>query len=131
MTLILRIFIDMKHLITILFLFFTSFLFSQNVFFDYNTSSILHTKSYYDNGQLKEIGFIDEGKRIGEWVFYSKYGIKLAECGFNNLGQKHGEWLVWDGNSQLRAQMFYENGIRKGEWKIYDEHGALTTQRHY
>ena len=121
----------MKRLITILLLFITYSFYSQNIFFDYNASSKDPTKTYYDNGQLKEIGFINEGKRIGEWVFYSKNGIKLAECCFNDLGQKHGKWLIWDNNSQLRAQMLYKNGIRKGKWEIYDEHGKLTIRRYY
>ena len=121
----------MKRLITILLLFITYSISSQNVFFDYSTSSKEPTKTYYDNGQLKEIGFINEGKRIGEWIFYSKNGVKLAKCCFNNLGQKHGKWLIWDDNSQLRAQMLYKNGIRKGKWEIYDEHGKLTIRRYY
>ena len=63
MTLILRIFINMKHLITILVLFFNYSIFSQSVFFDYNTSSKEPTKVFYQNGQLKEIGFIKDGKK--------------------------------------------------------------------
>jgi antitoxin component YwqK of YwqJK toxin-antitoxin module len=121
----------MKQLIIILLLFITYSISSQNVFFDYSVSSKEPTKTYYDNGQLKEIGFINEGKRIGEWIFYSKNGVKLAECCFNHLGQKHGKWLIWDDNSQLRAQMLYKNGIRKGKWEIYDEHGKLTIRRYY
>ena len=55
----------MKRLITILLLFITYSFYSQNIFFEYNASSKDPTKIYYDNGQLKEIGFINEGKRIG------------------------------------------------------------------
>ena len=84
----------MKQLLIILLLFITYSFYSQNIFFDYNASSKNPTKTYYDNGQLKEIVFINEGKRICEWVFYSKNGIKLAECCFNDLGQKHGKWLI-------------------------------------
>ena len=125
MTLILRIFINMKHLIIIL------AIFSQSVFFDYNTSSKEPTKVFYQNGQLKEIGFIENDKKIGEWNYYSDKGIKLAQCEFNSLGQKHGEWLIWDTTSTLRAQMFYKNGIRKGKWEIYGQHGKLIIQKIY
>ena len=131
MTLILRIFINMKYLIAILVLFFNYSIFSQSIFFDYNTSSKEPTKVFYQNGQLKEIGFIEGGKKIGEWNYYSDKGIKLAQCEFNSLGQKHGEWLIWDTTSTLKAQMFYKNGIRKGKWEIYDEHGKLTIRRYY
>ena len=131
MTLILRIFINMKHLIIILALFFNYSIFSQSVFFDYNTSSKEPTKVFYQNGQLKEIGFIEDDKKIGEWNYYSDKGIKLAQCEFNSLGQKHGEWLIWDTTSTLSAQMFYKNGIRKGKWEIYGQHGKLIIQRIY
>ncbi len=130
-TLILRIFIDMKHLITILAIFLSTSLYSQNVFFDYSTNLKEPTKVFYQNGQLKEIGFLNNGKRIGDWIYYSEEGVKLAKCGFNNTGQKHGEWLVWDNNSKLRAKMLYNNGIRKGKWEIYGQHGKLIIQRYY
>ena len=121
----------MKFIITSIFLL-TSYLgFSQNIFFDYTSSSLEPTKIYHENGELKEIGKINNGKRVGKWIFYSENGIKLAECGFNDLGQKHGKWLIWDDNSKLRAQMFYKNGIRKGKWEVYNEHGELTIQKYY
>ena len=130
-TLILRIFIDMKYLITILAIFLSTSLFSQNIFFDYNPNTDEPIKVYYENGQLKEKGLFNNGKRIGNWVFYSEEGVKLAECGFNNIGQKHGNWFVWDNNSTLRAKMFYNNGIRKGKWEIYGQNGKIILQRFY
>jgi antitoxin component YwqK of YwqJK toxin-antitoxin module len=120
----------MKRLITILAIFLATSLYSQNVFFEYDIIKE-PTKVYYENGKLKEIGLVSEGKRVGKWIYYSKNGIKLVECCFNDLGQKHGKWLIWDINSQLRAQMLYKNGIRKGKWEIYDEHGKLTIRRYY
>ena len=128
-TLILRIFIDMKHLITIIGIFLSLTLSSQDMFFEYDIKEPI--KVYHENGELKEIGLVNEGKRVGKWIFYSKKGIKLAQCCFNNLGQKHGEWLIYDNNSKLRAKMIYKNGIRKGKWEIYDEHGKLTIRRYY
>ena len=121
----------MKHLITILVIFLSTSLYSQNVFFDYGTSFKEPTKIFYQNGQLKEIGFVSNGKRIGDWIFYSEDGIKLAKCVFNNIGQKHGKWLVWDDNSQLRAKMFYNNGIKIGKWEIYGKKGKIITQRYF
>ena len=101
----------------------------QDIFFNYYIKE--PTKVYYENGKLKEIGLVSEGKRVGKWVFYSEKGIILAQCCFNKLGQKHGVWLVWDNNYKLRAKMIYKNGIRKGKWEVYDEHGKLTIRRYY
>ena len=59
MTLILRIFINMKHLIIILFLFFTSFFYSQAIY-NYNdfyeTVKIKYDTLYKENGSIKQIG---------------------------------------------------------------------------
>ena len=112
MTLILRIFINMKHLITILFFFLTSFLYSQAIY-NYNdfyeTVKTKYDTLYKEDGSIKQIGKVS----------------------YNLQGQKHGEWLIWDDNSQLRVQMFYENGVRKGKWKIYDKHGNLINLKNY
>ena len=85
-TLILRIFIDMKHLITIIGTFVSLTLSSQDMFFEYDIKE--PTKIYYENGELKEIGLINGEKRVGKWIFYSEKGIKLAQCCFNNYGSK-------------------------------------------
>ena len=65
-------------------------------------------------------------------VFNSNGTIKqIGQISFNSKGEKHGAWLIWDNNSKLRTEMFYENGIRKGEWKVYDQHGQLINRRDY
>ena len=65
-------------------------------------------------------------------VFNSNGTIKqIGQISFNSKGEKHGVWLIWDNNSKLRTEMFYENGIRKGEWKVYDQHGRLINRRDY
>lgn len=65
-------------------------------------------------------------------VFNSNGTIKqIGQISFNSKGEKHGAWLIWDNNSKLRTEMFYENGIRKGEWKVYDQHGRLINRRDY
>ena len=102
----------MKYLITILFLFFTSFLCSQVIYNYsdfYEKVKVKYDTLYKADGSIKQIGKVS----------------------YNLQGQKHGEWLIWDDNSQLRIQMFYENGVRKGKWKIYDQHGILINERDY
>jgi antitoxin component YwqK of YwqJK toxin-antitoxin module len=65
-------------------------------------------------------------------IFNSNGTIKqVGQISFNSKGEKHGAWLIWDNNSKLRTEMFYENGIRKGEWKVYDQHGVLINERNY
>jgi antitoxin component YwqK of YwqJK toxin-antitoxin module len=65
-------------------------------------------------------------------VFNSNGTIKqVGQISFNSKGEKHGAWLIWDNNSKLRTEMFYENGIRKGKWKVYDQHGIIINERNY
>ena len=61
MTLILRIFIDMKYLITVLFLFFYSFLHSQAIYNYsdfYETVKVKYDTLYKADGCIKQIGKI-------------------------------------------------------------------------
>ena len=112
MTLMLRIFIDMKHLVTLLIIFLSTSFYSQGIYNHsdfYETVKIKYDTLYKEDGSIKQIGKVS----------------------YNLQGQKHGEWLIWDDNSQLRIQMFYENGVRKGKWKIYDQHGILINERDY
>jgi len=99
----------MKYLITILVIFLSTSLYSQNVFFDYSPNLKEPTKIFYENGQLKEIGLLEGNKRIGNWLFYSKQGTKLDHWEFNAVGQKNGDWLVCDNNSQHRDKMCYHS----------------------
>ncbi|MEM6263077.1 MAG: hypothetical protein AAGI38_11260, partial [Bacteroidota bacterium] len=44
---------------------------------------------YYPSGQIKEKGHLDEGKKIGEWIYYDSMGTeieKTTEPGTNHIG---------------------------------------------
>lgn len=50
---------------------------------------------FYDSGELSQTGFFTkEGKLTGEWVSYSREGVKTAEAKYNN-GSKVGTWFFW------------------------------------
>ena len=57
-------------------------------------------KEYHKNGQLMNVGFMENGKETGEWKYYYENGDLLL------VGK-------------------YENGKPTGEWKQYHENGKL------
>jgi antitoxin component YwqK of YwqJK toxin-antitoxin module len=81
-------------------------------------------KEYYENGQLHQIGMIENGNPTGEWKFYDENG-QLVEIGKYENGNPTGEWRFYDENGQLKEIGKYENGNQTGEWRFYEENGQL------
>jgi hypothetical protein len=49
---------------------------------------------FYDNGQVQQEGFFENGKLEGYWVAYNEDGTKQAS-GFYKNGVKVGKWFFW------------------------------------
>nr|WP_315159483.1 membrane-binding protein [uncultured Flavobacterium sp.] len=49
---------------------------------------------FYDNGQVQQEGFFENGKLEGYWVSYNEDGTKKAS-GFYKEGAKVGKWFFW------------------------------------
>lgn len=86
--------------------------------------------SFYDNGNLQEVGSLIAGKKNGTWFSYDSQGNKINQAEYQN-GQKDGEWKVWDANGTLRMEFNYADGKRVGNWKMYDENGQLVKETDY
>jgi antitoxin component YwqK of YwqJK toxin-antitoxin module len=59
-------------------------------------------KTYFDNGQVKQVGSYKNGKFHGAWKEYNYLGYLIAEGSYEN-GIKDGVWTY-----------FHENGLTKG-----------------
>jgi antitoxin component YwqK of YwqJK toxin-antitoxin module len=66
-------------------------------------------KEYYENGQLKIVGFYKDGKQEGEWKEYHENGQLKSVGSFKN-GRQEGEWKAYDENGQLKVIIHYKNG---------------------
>lgn len=87
-------------------------------------------KEYHDNGQLKSIGKIENGKRTGEWKGYDYAGVLV-------------ESVTYKPNGSYTRKMFYENGQIKniyrfnaennleGDFEEFYENGQLRTKGTY
>ena len=60
-----------------------------------------HIESYHPNGQLKIIGDLSDGKKVGNWIEYYLSGIKKSEGEFAN-GKKDGPWVYYFLNATIK-----------------------------
>ena len=86
-------------------------------------------REYYDNGQLRESCFLQDGQIDGEVVSYNEAGhiTQKAHC---QAGQLHGETLVYDATGWISQQLQYKEGQLEGEALLYED-GILRAQLHY
>ena len=61
---------------------------------------------FYENGQVQQEGFFENGKLEGFWVSYNEDGSKKSS-GFYADGIKTGKWFFWNENSL--AEVDYTN----------------------
>ena len=81
-------------------------------------------KTYYDNGQLKSIRKITDGKSNGECKFYFENG-QLEQIGIFIDNKQNGEWKYYHENGKLKIIGKLIDSKQNGEWKYYHENGKL------
>lgn len=81
-------------------------------------AKVLHVE-YYDNGQKKlELTKVKHGLvRIDQ---YYEDGV-LRETGFMKRGKSHGKWMSFNRIGQQVATAYYYESVRLGSWIIYDQ----------
>ena len=84
-----------------------------------------HIESYHPNGQLKIVGDLLDGKKVGNWIEYYLSGIKKSEGQFNN-GKKDGPWVYYFLNANIKEKQFFIDGHKDGLWEKFDVHGTLS-----
>ncbi|MFA7326883.1 MAG: hypothetical protein WC121_09480 [Candidatus Kapaibacterium sp.] len=100
-------------------------------------------KTYYENGQLKQVGKVKSGERVDEWKIYhsngeifelasivdNKYIIKEAFYRNGNpmIVNGNGDYLVfYDTTDNIIEKGTYKNGLKHGLWKsFYAENGQV------
>ncbi len=95
----------------------------------YSEGRRVHFITYHENGQVKEMGCFDNGRRDGVWKQYSDTGALLAQAGFSN-GQRQGVWEFRNADDQPVGRLTYTNGsLTRGE--AFNDVGELTAHRAY
>ena len=89
-----------------------------------------HIESYHPNGQLKIIGDLSDGKKVGNWIEYYLSGIKKSEGQFTN-GKKDGPWVYYFLNANIKEKQFFIDGYKDGLWEKFDLHGTVVQTESY
>ena len=89
-----------------------------------------HIESYHPNGQLKIIGDMSVGKKVGNWVEYYMNGIKRSEGQFAK-GEKDGTWVYYFLNANIKEKQFYIEGNKDGLWEKFGVDGTVVQTDSY
>ena len=89
-----------------------------------------HIESYHSNGQLKIIGDLSDGKKVGNWIEYYLSGIKKSEGQFAG-GKKDGPWVYYFLNANIKEKQFFIDGHKDGLWEKFDVHGTVVQTESY
>ena len=89
-----------------------------------------HLESYHPNGQLKIIGDLSDGKKVGNWIEYYLSGIKKSVGEFAN-GKKDGPWVYYFLNANIKEKQFFIDGHKDGLWEKFDVHGTVVQTESY
>jgi antitoxin component YwqK of YwqJK toxin-antitoxin module len=79
---------------------------------------------WHENGQKKELGTFDHGRRVGEFISWHSNGQKASE-GIYDEGKQDGRWVWWYANGQKQTDGHYTNGRRSGDWAWWNEEGRI------
>jgi antitoxin component YwqK of YwqJK toxin-antitoxin module len=95
----------------------TSVVSANNFGSEYNTrynqlpGELTEVTYYYTTGEVKQVGYMENGLKTGEWITYSKSGGVTAKAYFEN-GVKVGKWKVYDENGELTYKIQYRDGVK-------------------
>lgn len=81
-------------------------------------------KRYYNNGQLEELRYFDQGVKIKSLTRWWPNGQQQLHCTFNN-GEYDGKYLEWNEQGMLIKELNYKNGHEDGSQKMYYDNGKI------
>ena len=103
-----------NNLICILFVLINGIVFSQKKY----------TKEYYNDGVLKEEGWVNNELKTGFWTYYYKNEVVKKRGHYkNNLPTKY--WYFYRKNGVLEKEGHFVNGTKNNWWLFYDEKGNI------
>jgi antitoxin component YwqK of YwqJK toxin-antitoxin module len=86
-------------------------------------------RSWYQNGQAKMIGNLEEGLRVGRFVWWHENGVKQSMGSYDAQGNKVGQWTWWHKNGMKSIVGQYKDDQPDGLWRQWDENGVQTREK--
>lgn len=88
-------------------------------------------RSWYQNGQAKMIGNLEEGLRVGRFVWWHENGVKQSMGSYDARGNKVGQWVWWHKNGMKSIMGQYKDDQADGLWRQWDEDGTQTREKDF
>lgn len=88
-----------------------------------------YVKRYFENGKLREEGWLKDGKKNKYWFFYYENGNKKEEGHFKN-GKKCKWWLFYDKRGRIQKKMEFDDGKPNGYAIIYNDDKIVSAQKY-
>jgi len=88
-------------------------------------------RSWYQNGQAKMIGNLEEGLRVGRFVWWHENGVKQSMGSYDAQGNKVGQWVWWHKNGMKSIMGQYKDDHADGLWRQWDEDGVRTREKNF
>lgn len=92
------------------------------VIYDATETNVVGEKYYYDDGNIRIEGPMQNGERHGEWRAYTFAGA-LQSINNYQAGAYHGPYSNFYPNGKVRIQGEYAEGKEIGEWIVFNEAG--------
>ena len=86
-------------------------------------------RSWYQNGQAKMIGNLEDGSRVGRFVWWHENGVKQSMGRYDAQGQKTGQWVWWHENGMKSIMGQYKEDEADGMWRQWDQDGKQTREK--
>ena len=75
-------------------------------------------QTFWDNGNIKEKGFVIDDKREDYWVYYNEDGsVSVKSYYLSNDEKKRWEYKILDGITYVYSGEM-RNGIKDGDWNL-------------
>jgi hypothetical protein len=89
---------------------------------------------WYPNGEPREQGTLDNGRRIGTWTQWYPNGQlrSRGERAFDAAARaspRTGAWTFWHENGEIHATGIFVGGRREGHWDYTLDDGSLDGDR--
>ena len=86
--------------------------------------------SYYENGNVDELGKYKDSLRTGTWLSYYKSG-QLSDSTVYKFDNKNGTYHHFYKSGQLKDYGTYSDGKKNSDWLFYFENGKLSGKIKY
>ena len=86
-------------------------------------------RSWYQNGQAKMIGNLEDGSRVGRFVWWHQNGVKQSMGNYDARGRKTGQWVWWHENGMKSIMGHYKQDEADGVWRQWDPDGKQTREK--